>query len=307
MSIVRLEDALTMAQEDLGISTSYSIPELDQLVLTNIEEKIQQGDKDAKLKRGDFFDSYLREAIRQYYCEQRERLVPDDRIYLDSIPFSEEYHGVCLGSHFRLFTYRYKQFKHFFGEFDIDSLEKGFELTEHSGKMFAFSNTTRIYDQAGDLKALRAIIIHAAQKRFSTADEGLRKTLILDYEAIVDALRNDFATEKLAAPVTPGYFLPRITRTLPLVQTDKQVVEYTDNVQSLAEFVIKHKDLFRSDVVDFANDTYEILVSKKWMTDILTPDQRKTAIEFLLRTRGFVNRLNDRSYREIILEAGEKI
>jgi hypothetical protein len=307
MNIVRLEDALTIAQEDLGISTSYNIAEQDRLVLNDIEENIQQGDKEAMLKRGDFFDTYLREAIQQYFCEQRERVVGNDSLYLTSVPFSEEFHGVCLSSHYQLFMYRYKQFKGFFSEFDIDSLEKGFELTEHRGKKSAFSNMGRIFDQAGDLKALRAVIFYATQKEFSTAYKGLLKTLILDYETIMDALRNDFETEKLLVPVIPPYFQPRIARVLPLVQTDKQVVEYTDHVQSLAEFVIEHNDLFRSDIVDFANNTYEILISKKWMTDILTPDERKKTIEFLLRLNGFINRLKDRSYREIVLEPSEKI
>jgi len=307
MNIVRLEDALTIAQEDFGISTSYTIPEQDRLVLTAIEENIQQGDKEAMLKRGDFFDTYLREAIQQYFCEQRERVVADDNIYIRSIPFSEEFHGVSIDSHYQLFMYRHKQFKDFFGEFDIDSLEKRFELTEHRGKKSAFSNMGRIFDQAGNLKALRAVIFYATQKRFSTVDEGLKNTLILNYEAIIDALRNDFETEKLLVPVIPPYFQPRIARVLPLVQTDKQVVEYTDHVQSLAEFVIEHKDLFRSDIVDFASDTYGILISKKWMTDSLAPDERKKTIEFLLRMNGFANRLKDRGYREIVLEPSEKI
>lgn len=299
MNAVDFEEMITIIQQDCGISTNYTILPADR----NIVESFQQKEECANF----FYKKVNDEILRRYLTVKRERIVPIDESYRTEILLSEELDGIALASVYQLYNHRDKRFVSLFGEFQTDGVEEILNLSKNQGRKFAFENTNEISDQAGNLKAIRAIILHAVEKRFSKLYSGLRTTLTLDYSVIVDDLKDKYGTEKPMPVSIPHYIQPAIDRSLPLVKMDEPVGKFTDDVQLVAEEFYDKGNKYRKDIVDSANSVIEILVDVKFVPDYLNPNEKKITVEFLSRANGFIYRSKQKSFRVTVLDPDEKL
>lgn len=295
MILVEIEELLNVSQEDLGINSSYAISESDKTAFSKLEQKYQFGN---------FYSQQLFGAFQKYLEEQRRRSAGEDKRYLDTIECLELY-GVSINSHMQLSNYRDKQFKRLLGEFPFKSL-KQLDLAENARTKIAFANMGIAYDLAGDLFAARAVLLHAALKKYERADVGLQKTLSLSYDQIMNYLEeNGFFLQEFAVGFVPNYSIRKAEKMLSLVRNDEQVRDFRDGIEILAEAVIRARKSIREDIVDFANATLDILINKKLEKEFLNPDEKEKVVEFLSRANGNFNRTG--SKRRIVLNPSEKI
>ncbi len=308
MTMSELQIMLNTAQNDFGINSSYSIPEEGKTAIEGIQASIINGSLDvdkARVKIGNVFSANLFGSIQQYMIEKRRIFVPNDKIYSDSVDCQEAY-GVSVASFEQLLIQRGREYGKLLPGFPIDNIKVELGRPENESVRFGFVRAKKIYDQAGVLQALRAMLLSSALKEYPTADCGFQKTLILSYSEILDRLESRGMERETLSDVLPYNFQTRIERIRPLVVDDEQVRKYTDELQSIARLIISSKDLIMSDVVEDARKTIEILGGKS-LTKTLNPEEREFAREFLHRSNAEAKRLKERSTAEYIHEPEEKI
>jgi len=283
MSLIDLENALSLAAIKFGIKTDSSFP-----------VSLKQMEIDAGTK----FDSSLYGLIVSDFARSRS-----DFEYGASVVSSHMLYGLAVACEYWFARHYQHEFK-ILGTFDIDSVKRQLLEPERSKEKTGFDRTTDKMDEAHHPRSYVTIKKYATCQEFKKVDDGLSSAFGLHYEEVLDFLesKGEKIFRKLPQYMTSNFKL-QVSKALELAQRDRPLDDYRREARKAVNVILKGETNATSDLKEWAIKSKEVL-RKHFGTESLENFQqdKKTVVEMLKLTNDWVMDLEEDAEIAYVIE-----